>query len=100
MITDGRASRMFSNGTRLCPPASSFPSVPWACSRATVSSTDSGAAYRNGAGFMFRLPLSLGEKARVRGWVPRSGFSNDLQQPVRAERHLRDADPELRQRIV
>ena len=62
-MTDGRASRMFSNGTRLCPPASSFPSAPWSRKSATVSSTDSGATYWKGAGFMVVAPLPWGEGA-------------------------------------
>src|SRR5690348_1101645 len=48
----GAANRSFSNGTRLCPPASTFASPPPSCSRAIASSIERGASYRNRDGYI------------------------------------------------
>src|SRR4051794_19377990 len=50
----GRASRKFSSGTRLWPPASTFTSSTWRSSSASVSSTDVGASYSKIGGFTLR----------------------------------------------
>ncbi len=47
----GRARRMESSGTRLCPPASTFASSPCSASRPSTSSSEPGRAYSNGGGF-------------------------------------------------
>ena len=47
-----RVSRSASMGTRLCPPARTFPSSPYSASNAVTSESDSGAWYSNGAGFI------------------------------------------------
>ena len=49
--SDGRSTRMFSAGTRLCPPARIFASSPPAASELNASSSDSGRTYSNRAGF-------------------------------------------------
>ena len=47
-----RVRRMASNGTRLCPPASTLASSPYSASNDATSATDSGAWYSKAAGFM------------------------------------------------
>ena len=47
----GAASRMFSSGSRLWPPASTLPSSPTRASSASASSRLAGAVQANGEGF-------------------------------------------------
>jgi hypothetical protein len=54
---DGRASRKFIMGARLCPPAITLASSPSSPRRATASSTVSTRWYSNTAGFMGLLSL-------------------------------------------
>ncbi len=48
----GAASRMFSTGTRLWPPASTLPSAPTSASTVSASVTVDGRWYSNGGGFI------------------------------------------------
>src|SRR5918997_1919523 len=96
--SSGSASRRLSRGSRLWPPASTVLSRP---SRLSVSSTEAGALYSNGAGFTSRPlehapELLLGEGRvgpdpveSVRDRVRHGGGRTEgaaLADPLRAER--------------
>ena len=54
--TAGSLSRSFISGTRLCPPAMSFPAPPAAASFASASSSEVARSYSNAVGIMREAP--------------------------------------------